>query len=159
MPRQLGKHMQSCWHQNPNRRPTFASLVVTLTQLKRDYCEGTDLSSPGESNSSAIASAAAAVNTGIMTFQQHQQLTKMSTMDQDRSRPRPPLLAVTSPTEVRAPPPSSTSPSASASTSVATSRLPRLKPVTATSEDAPGDAEEVEKHSPLAGSKSDEERF
>ncbi|KAL5107085.1 Tyrosine-protein kinase Fer [Taenia crassiceps] len=158
MPRQLGKHMQACWHQNPNRRPTFASLVVTLTQLKRDLCDGTDLSSPGESNSSTITSVAAAATTGILAFQQHQQLAKVSTLEQDRLRSRPPLLAVTSPTEVRAPP-TSMSPSASTSTSVVTSRLPRLKPVTATSEEAPDDVDEMEKHSPIAGSKSDEERF
>ncbi|VDK37756.1 unnamed protein product [Taenia asiatica] len=157
MPRQLGRHMQSCWHQNPNRRPTFASLVVTLTQLKRDFCEGIDLPSPGESNSSTIASAAAAATTGVSSFQQHKQLAKVSTLEQDRLRSRPPLLAVTSPAEVCTPPPSSTSPSVS--TCVATSRLPRLKPVAATSEEAPGDVEEVKKHSPVSGSKSDEERF
>ncbi|VDM32423.1 unnamed protein product [Hydatigera taeniaeformis] len=154
MPRQLGKQMQSCWHQNPNRRPTFANLVVSLTQLKREFGEDIDLSPPGESNCSAIASAAAAATTGILTFQQHQQLTKVSTLEQDRLRSRPSLLAVTSPTEVRAPPPPSASPSNST-----TSRLPRLKPVTATPEEAPSGVEEVEKHSPLVGPIPDEERF
>ncbi|KAH9278330.1 Tyrosine-protein kinase Fer [Echinococcus granulosus] len=155
MPRQLGKQMQSCWHQNPNRRPTFANLVVTLTELKRDLCEATDLSSPGESNSSAIASVSAA--TGILTPQQHQQLVKVSMLESDSSRFRPPLSAVTSPTDARVPPPPTTSPSASAS--IATSRLPRLKPVTATSGEVSGDVEEVKEHSPLAGSNSDGERF
>lgn len=49
MPRQLGKYMQSCWHQNPNRRPTFSSLVISLSQLKREYCETSELSSPTDS--------------------------------------------------------------------------------------------------------------
>ncbi|KAM7533767.1 hypothetical protein Aperf_G00000113258 [Anoplocephala perfoliata] len=49
MPRQLGKYMQSCWHQNPSRRPNFGSLVISLTQLKREFCETSELSSPSDS--------------------------------------------------------------------------------------------------------------
>ncbi|VDM32426.1 unnamed protein product [Hydatigera taeniaeformis] len=50
------------------------------------------------------------------------------------------------------------SPSASPSNST-TSRLPPLKPVTATPEEAPSGVEEVEQHSPLVGPIPDEERF
>ncbi|CDI97902.1 hypothetical protein EmuJ_000171100 [Echinococcus multilocularis] len=88
--------------------------------------------------------------------QQHQQLAKVSTLESDSSRFRPPLSAVTSPTDARVPPPPTTS---SASASIATLRLPRLKPVTATSEEVSGDVEEVKEHSPLAGSNPNGERF
>ncbi|KAL7056041.1 hypothetical protein AAHC03_021197 [Spirometra sp. Aus1] len=37
MPRQLGKQMQSCWAADPNRRPTFANLVESLSKLKREF--------------------------------------------------------------------------------------------------------------------------
>lgn len=37
MPRPLGKQMQSCWAADPNRRPSFANLVESLSKLKREF--------------------------------------------------------------------------------------------------------------------------
>ena len=116
MPRQLGKHMQSCWHQNPSRRPTFASLVVSLTQLKREYCEeGVGTAEAGEE--------AEAPSGGILLFEPPQpQLIKIES-------------AAMSPVEAQASPRHHhVSPSATAS------RLPRLKPVTSAEEEGEEEA-------------------
>lgn len=115
MPRQLGKYMLSCWHQNPNRRPTFSSLVISLSQLKREYFETSELSSPTDS--------------GILSMPR-QQISKPSqpdspnpleTRENSRSGPSSSLTTpALTPTESQPSQINLNSPG---------SRLPRLKPV------------------------------
>ncbi|VDO11725.1 unnamed protein product [Rodentolepis nana] len=115
MPRQLGKYMQSCWHQNPNRRPTFASLVISLSQLKREYCETAELSSPTDS--------------GILSMPR-QQISKPSLSNspnfqeiRENSRSRP-SSSVTTPVQTP-----TESQSSQINVNSQGSRLPRIKPI------------------------------
>ena len=135
MPRQLGKHMQSCWHQNPNRRPTFASLVISLNQLKREYSEGME-------KGSIDTNPASTTTNGILSLEPQLQLKRS---DFQQSRPAshsvttPAATPAISPMETQAPTLQHSS-SAAAASSTMTSRLPRLKPVTPV---APGEEGET----------------
>uniref|UniRef100_A0A5K3F9M9 Tyrosine-protein kinase n=1 Tax=Mesocestoides corti TaxID=53468 RepID=A0A5K3F9M9_MESCO len=129
MPRQLGKHMQSCWYQNPNRRPTFASLVIALTQLKSDFdASGTSAVAPETLLSPSTSTAVPTSNDGTIQlgqvshhFNQQQQVkvSEVRPTASEKDRLRPSALSA------------STDPGSSSS------RLPRMKPMIS---DAPEEA-------------------